>query len=204
VIHGPTGTVGALTYRRAMSDAQPQRPTLAPTLSGTELTRWYWLTSELVGLARLLGVSTGGSKQELTNRLAATLDGQAPLPHRHATGATGDQLSGEVSASTIIPPGQRSSQELRAWFRACIGPSFRFDRHMREFIQSADGTTTLGDAVRHWEATRGGPATAIDPQFEFNRFTRAWWQSNPSGQRGELLAQWAIYRSRPVDARDRV
>lgn len=133
-----------------MSEAREQRPDLVPTLTGAELVRWYWLKSELIGLARGLEVSGGGSKEELTARLAAVLDGYPPPPCSRAAVQLGDQLSGDLSAATLIPPGQRSSQELRAWFRAHIGPSFRFDRHMREFIQSADGTATLADAARHW------------------------------------------------------
>jgi len=43
----------------------------------------------------------------------------------------------------------------------------------------------------------------IDPQFEFNRFTRAWHATNPSGTHAELLADWKLYRSLPLDARDR-
>lgn len=172
-------------------------------LSGTEFLRWYWLKSELISLARLLDVATSGSKEELTTRLAAALDGHASLPSSRAAGSLVDQLSGDLSASTIIPLGQRSSQELRGWFQAHVGSSFRFDRHMRDFIGSADGTTTLGDALKHWESTRNEPVTAIDPQFEFNRFTRAWYVRNPSGTRAELSADWKHYRGLPLDERGR-
>ena len=52
---------------------------MSAALSGAELLRWYWLKTELVGLARQLSVSGSGSKVELTARLVALLDGQ-PLP----------------------------------------------------------------------------------------------------------------------------
>lgn len=172
-------------------------------MTGTELLRWYWLKSELIGLARVLHVATSGSKEELTTRLVAALDGQPLPPTRRAAGAQGHQLSGDLSSSTVIAPGQRSSQELRSWFRAHAGPSFRFDRHMRDFIGSADGTTTLGDALEHWWSTRKQRVTAIDPQFELNRFTRAWYATNLSGTHGELLTAWRQYRSLPVEERDR-
>lgn len=184
-----------------MDDLQPQRPALTPTLTGVELARWYWLKTELVGLARVLGISTSGFKKELTEQLVAVLDGHVPPACQRAVRASGNQLSGHLSASTVIPRGQRSSQKLRAWFQGRVGPSFRFDRHMRKFIESADGTTTLQDALEHWEATRDEPVRTIDPQFEFNRFTREWHQNNPSGLRAQLLAEWVTYRSLPIDAR---
>lgn len=186
-----------------MSDSQTQRPDSAPTFSGAELLRWYWLKIELISLARHLDVATSGSKEELTTRLVAVLDGHSPPPISRAAGRLGDQLSGNLSASTIIPPRQRSSQALRGWFRAVIGPSFRFDRHMRDFIQSDGGITTLGDAVHHWESTRNLPAAVIDPQFEFNRFTRAWHAAKPSGTRAQLLTDWKRYRGLPLNERDR-
>lgn len=112
-------------------------------------------------------------------------------------------LTGDLQTSTVIPPGQRSSQELRGWFRAQVGPSFRFDRHMREFIRSADGMTTLGDAVKHWEATRYESVSVIDRQFEFNRITRTWYGNNPAGTSAQLSADWQHYRSLPIEARGR-
>lgn len=187
-----------------MSEVEGQRPDLTSRLTGAELARWYWLKSELIGFARKLGVASSGSKDELTARLTAVLDGNPPPPrNRRVPARLGDQLCGDLCADTLIPPGQRCSQELRAWFLTHAGPSFRFDLRMREFINAADGTTTLGDAVCHWTSTRNEPVTHIDPQFELNRFTRAWHAGNPSGTRVELLADWKQYRSLPIDERGR-
>ncbi|WP_408647198.1 hypothetical protein [Tessaracoccus coleopterorum] len=77
-----------------------------------------------------------------------------------------------------MPPGQRCSQYLRAWFEAHLGTGFSFDAPMRAFLAEADGVRTLGDALAHYRATRGERA-GIGSQFEFNRFTRAWHASHP-------------------------
>jgi len=176
------------------------RPALTTRLSGAELRRWYWLRSELALFARSLGVSTAGGKIELTDRLCAVLDGRQPEPPtpRRAAGA---QLSGRLSDETVIPPGQRCSEQLRRFFVAQIGPSFRFDAAMRDFIGSGAGRT-LGDAVRHWSTTRTvGAPPDIAPQFELNRFTRDWYQTHPSGSRAELAAAWRTHRSLPAEQR---
>lgn len=96
---------------------------------------------------------------------------------------------------------QRCSQVLRAWFREEIGPAFHFDAEMRDFFASADGTQTLQTALDHWRETRGQGKRAIDPQFEYNRFTRAWHENHPSGSREEFVAAWQAYRSRPIPRR---
>lgn len=186
-----------------------QRPALTPSLTGAELRRWYWLRAELADLARQVGVSGSGSKDELTARLVAALDGETPPPSRRPrTGGTGPQLSGRLTPETVIPAGQRSSQALRRFFEERLGPAFRFDGAMRAFIRDHPGAT-LADALAHWQATRGpagpGPVdqTEIAPQFELNRFTRRWYADHPGGDRAELMAAWRHYRATPTDARPR-
>ena len=187
-----------------MVEPAERRPHLTPSLSGAEVQRWYWLKSELLDFARDLGVSTSGSKDDLAARIVARLDGHRSQPPRgRSRQAREPQLHGELYAETVIPPGQRASQVLREWFTAQLGPSFHFDRYMRDFLAAADGIATLGDAVERWHTTRDQPVTTIDPQFELNRFTRAWHTQHPGGTRAELLVDWQRYRSVPVDVRGR-
>ncbi len=175
------------------------RPPVAAVRTGSELRRWYWLRAELAELAGQLGVSRSGSKAELLERVAAVLDGgvpRAPVPRR--TG--GRQLGEPVGPGTVIPPGQRCSQVLRRFFTAQIGPHFRFDEHMREFVARGAGRT-LADAVEHWYRTRDAPSAPIGEQFEYNRFTRGWFAEQPGGTAAECREAWQRYRALPVDRR---
>lgn len=181
-----------------------ERPALTSSLTGTELLRWYWSKDELVGLARSIGARTSGSKDVLTRRLAALLDGvpfDEPVRARPVGSA---QLSGVLTPSTLVPRGQRCSQVVRAWFAEQLGGPFRFDGEMRAFFAASDGTQTLQDALDHYWATRGQGAKPIDRQFEYNRFTRDWYEKHPAGSREELLDAWRDYRARPLDERGRV
>lgn len=72
---------------------------------------------------------------------------------------------------------------------------------MREFFSTADGTSTLGDAVIHWEATRKSRVSEIGKQFQRNQFTRTWFAEHPDGTRNELHKAWQLHRSLPVDQR---
>lgn len=128
-------TGGAAGLPAAAIGSEEQRPALSGELSGSELQRWYWLRTELVELARQLGVSTVGGKAELTERLATVLDGlpaPAPTPRRRSSSA--GQLEGELTVNTVIPSGQRCSEVLRGFFTAHIGAGFAFDGAMRSFI----------------------------------------------------------------------
>lgn len=179
------------------------RPELTRQLSGAEFLRWYWLKDEVVGFARDLGLRASGPKDLVVRRVAAALDGVAYVEPAPARSPGGAQLAGDLSRDTVIPAGQRCSQAVRAWFVTQVGGGFAFDSPMRAFFAAADGTTTLGDALSHYRATRGSGPDDIDAQFEFNRFTRTWHDRHPGGDRAALLAAWRDYRARPVDERGR-
>lgn len=187
-----------------MCTEKPVRPELSSELGEEEFLRWYWLKDELVDFARGVGARTTGNKDLLTSRIAATLGGrsfQEPAP----TGkGRGHQLQGELSHETIIPAGQRCSQLIRAWMTSQVGSTFHFDVAMREFFFNSDGTRTMREAVEHWYLTRGDTIKSIDAQFEYNRFTRSWYQAHSHGTREALLAAWEDYRDTPVDQRGRV
>lgn len=162
-------------------------------MTEAEFFRWYWLRDELAGFARQLGLSTAGGKVELASRIAARLSGRdapAPSPRR-----SGVQLTGALHRETVIPPGQRSSQVLRQFFEAEVGPAFHFTGPLREFIAAGAGRT-LGEAIDHWASTRNDP-TEIAEQFEYNRFTRRWHAKNPGGSSEQLREEWWEYRSAP-------
>lgn len=188
----------------SVTDPNSRRPALSRGLTGAELQRWYWLKDELTEFARSLGIRTTGGKSLLTQRIAAALDG-LPFtePAQRRTGST-TQLSGALTASTLIPRGQRCSQVVRAWFAEQLGGPFRFDGEMRAFFANTDGTQTLQDALDHYHATRDREPNGIDAQFEYNRFTRAWHSEHRDGSREELLEAWRDYRRRPVDERGRI
>ena len=186
-----------------MTSSSSERPPLTPELPGPELLRWYWLKEELTQFARTLGIRTTGSKQILTQRIAAYLDGRIFTEPTVARPAPSTQLSGTLTGDMMIPVGQRCSQVVRGWFLEQLGPSFRFDKAMRGFFARTDGTQTLADALDHWYATRNMQQQEPAAQFEYNRFTQSWYKLHPNGSRQELLAAWRAYRNQPIDKRGR-
>ena len=173
---------------------EEQRPPLNASLTGTELRRWYWLRSELATFARSLGVSAGGSKVELTVRLAAVLDGEQPPP-RLQRPSPAPPLLLPLTGSTVLVSGQRCTQELRAWFVERIGAGFRFDAAMRSYV--AEGGHTLDEAVAHWHRTGSAEPSQIGAQFELNRFSRDWHLAHPGGTHHDMLTAWSTHRSQP-------
>ena len=180
-----------------------ERPALVRQLSATQFLRWYWLKAELVDFARSAGLSVVGSKEMLSARIAAFLDGMELPPPEVQRRSNTPQLAEPLSRSTKIPPGQRSTQLLRHFFEREIGPGFRFDAAMRAFLSASQGERTLGEAISFFQFTRSQKTKPIDAQFELNRFTRAFYKQNPTASVTVLRAAWRRYRSLPVDVRGR-
>jgi hypothetical protein len=61
------------------------------------------------------------------------------------------------------------------------------------------GYIAPGHQQFHWQAARCQTGRPIAPQFEFNRFTRAWHQSHPGASRAEALRAWRAYRALPAE-----
>lgn len=167
-------------------------------MTAQEFGRWYWTMAELQPFARHLGVSAAGPKADLTSRISARLAGR-PAPETSRRRPSTAQLVGPLTLSTMIPKGQRSTEELRSFFIAAIGPGFRFNGHMRAFLLA--GGATLGEAVEHWHRTVGSPLPAQSESLEFNRFTRAWHAANPTGTTAQCREAWTAHRALPADRR---
>lgn len=75
-------------------------------------------------------------------------------------------------------------------------------RHRRTTLRDAvnGGGITLQELIDLWDATRDRPMSSIAPQFELNRFARAWHAASPGGTHAQMLAAWAAHRARPREA----
>lgn len=168
------------------------RPSLTPTTSAADFLAFYWLKRELMTFCQAHGISAAGSKQELSDRIAAFLaTGSIPtLPKRNAQRTAAPPMPTTFSRQTIIGMGWRCGEPLRAFFVQEIGPRFHFNGVMRHFIKAGAGKT-LADAIDAWHRARQQPQpNEIAPQFEYNRHMRAFFQANPGKTRQAAIAAW--------------
>ncbi|MGL4488835.1 MAG: DUF6434 domain-containing protein, partial [Rhizobiaceae bacterium] len=111
---------------------KPQRPPIETVKSSAELKDWYWLKTEVMNHARMLGLSTSGGKFEIIDRIADFLDGKpGSVPRPRRTGVASkvsglDWHSASLSSATIITANYRNTQNVRRFFIAEIGRHFSF------------------------------------------------------------------------------
>ncbi len=179
-----------------MTDEKTQRPALELGLEASDFLAFYWLKSELVEFCQVNGLPTGGSKGELTERIAHFLrTGELLLPEKRPKLKTDGQVP---TLETVITSNYRSNQINRAFFEEVIGKHFHFSTAFQQFFKDNVGKT-FGDAVAYWykleEQAKRGEKQTIGSQFEYNRFMREYHEQNPDATHATTVAAWKVYRS---------
>jgi len=166
------------------------RPTEIEGLSGDDFVAYYWLKAELVAFCRASGLSTSGSKQQLTERIKLFLDtGKIARPKRTLRSSKSAAMPATISRETVIGSGWRCNQALRSFFEAEIGPLFHFNQFMRDFIKQYGVGQTLQAAIDGWHLSKQ-ERSKIAPQFEYNRHFREYFANNPNATRDDAIRAW--------------
>ncbi|MEM6784638.1 MAG: DUF6434 domain-containing protein [Bacteroidota bacterium] len=171
------------------------RPPLTEHLAVEDFLDFYWLKAELVGFCQRVGLPTGGPKVEVRERVAAYLrDGTVLKPAPKRSGPV-DPMPDVLTGATRIGRGWTCGKRLRAYFAAEVGPSFRFNRALIDFIKTGEGRP-LSEAVAVWRASKENPERPIEGQLEFNRHTRAYHRAHPDATREKVLRAWKAKRAK--------
>jgi hypothetical protein len=171
------------------------RPELTEKTTAADFRAYYWLKEELVAFCRATGLSTAGSKQEITERIGRFLEtGKREAPAISGTKSSG-KMPDHFTRETVIGQNWRCSEPLRAFFSAEIEKPFKFNQVMRDFVKYGQGKT-LGEALDTWEAANESPThTEIAPQFEYNRHMRAYYEAHPDATREDAIKAWKQLRA---------
>lgn len=152
------------------------RPSLTKDIGVQSFKDFYWLKEELQLFCRGNGISTSGSKIEISDRIETYLrTGEIKKPVRKSRLNKRIETQGDLSLDTVIIENHRCSQEVRVFFKTVIS-DFHFSTYIQNYFKKNIGKT-YRDAVNAWyeeEERKKDPAykKKIAPQFEYNQFTR--------------------------------
>ncbi|MFE8699665.1 DUF6434 domain-containing protein [Cytobacillus sp. FJAT-54145] len=178
------------------------RPILSKEIRLQDFKNFYWLKEELQSFCKAIGMSSSGSKQELSDRILKYLEtGEIKTaPKKHYSKPT---KPGHLSLDTVITENHRCSQEVRAFFKTAIGPKFHFSTYIQNYFKNHIGKT-YRDVVDAWykeEERKKDPLykKEIPPQFEYNRFVRDFFKdpSNKGKGRKEAIEAWNRTKRQP-------
>ncbi|MFC0044495.1 DUF6434 domain-containing protein [Metabacillus iocasae] len=180
------------------------RPSLTKEMMVKDFTNFYWLKEELQAFCREHGMSSSGSKLELTKRIETFLTtGERTKPARKSNNQKRAALSADLSLDTVITENHRCSQQARAFFNEVIGPTFHFSTYIQTYFKENVGKT-YRDAVAAWyeeEKRKKQPTykNEIAPQFEYNQFIRDFFADpkNKGKSRAVAIESWNIIKNLP-------
>lgn len=179
------------------------RPNLSKDISIESFKDFYWLKEELQTFCRENGISSTGSKIEISDRIDTFLrTGGIKNPIRKTKINRTLESQVHLSLDTVISENHRCSQDVRAFFKTVI-PKFHFSTYIQNYFKSNIGKT-YRDAVDAWyeeEERKKDPTfkKKIAPQFEYNQFTSDFFADpkNQDKSRAEAIEAWNKIKKLP-------
>jgi len=107
-----------------------------------------------------------------------------------------------LTLDTVIGKNHRCSQEVRAFFKKAIHPTFHFSTYIQNYFKENTGKT-YRDVVKAWyeEERKKQPSyqKEIAPQFEYNRFICDFFNDPKNNGKGrdDAIAAWKNLKLQP-------
>lgn len=178
-----------------------KRPTLNQSIVPDIFGNFYWLKAELIQFCRAQGLSSLGSKIELTERIKKFLEtGVKNNPPTQKINKIRDAQTPITLTTPVIH--YKNDAVTRAFFVSQIGPHFRFNDYLRKLTNKENIKLgmTYGDLVDGWiraEAHKKKSPEEIPRQFEYNRFIQEFFANEKGKSLKEAIKAWKVIKSKP-------
>lgn len=176
-------------------------PVLNRSISEKDFRDFYWLKHELIQFCRTYGLSAVGGKQEVADRIALFLrTGKKQKPVTKIIKKSSKVQA--LSLQTVVTDSFRCTREVRNFFITHLGPQFKFSVVLQKYIKKNFGITFADIIAEHKRLKQlkkeGKLNLEIAEQFEYNRFTRAFFAdpANAGKSRADCIAAWKAIKSK--------
>ena len=189
------------------------RPTLDQNIALKDFNDFYWLKKELILFCRQHTIPSSGGKLAIAARIRHYISTGIivqPKSPSHRAVSTFDWSSEQLCSETKITDNYKNGQNARRFFLRAIGSHFSFNVIFMKWMKDNIGKT-LGDAVIEWKRIDEMKKdkqyiSEIAPQFEYNRYLRAFLNDNPHLTVKDAMKCWKLKRlrrgSREYDRKD--
>jgi len=179
------------------------RPKLDKYISLQDFKDYYWLKEELVTFCKTIGIDTTGGKIDITERIASYIQTGLVIKKvisRKQSRTSKFNWNNEVlSLDTILTDSYKNTENVRKFFTEKIGNHFSFNVLFMNWTKENTGAS-IRDAIEEWKKIYElkkdkNYKTNIAPQFEYNRYMRAFLADNPDKTSKDAMKYWKIKRS---------
>jgi len=175
------------------------RPNLDNKISLKDFNEFYWLKKELIEFCRTIGISSIGGKIEIADRIRNyLLTCKVKKTETKKTKITSKfNWNNEIlTRETIITDSYKNGEKVRSFFIREIGSHFAFNVIFIKWIKENVGKN-LGDAIIEWNRiyemkNDKNYVSEIDPQFEYNRYMRAFLKDNTEMSSKDAMKFWKL------------
>ena len=179
------------------------RPKLDKNISLTDFNDFYWLREELIAYCKSFGIPTSGGKIEIADRIRLYISTGEIIKIKTKSidiKSSFNWNTENITRKTIITDSYKNGENVRSFFIQEIGSHFAFNVIFMKWIRENTGKT-LGDAVLEWNKINDlkkakNYVSEIDPQFEYNRYMRAFLTDNPNLSSKDAMNYWKLKRTR--------
>jgi hypothetical protein len=183
-----------------------KRPYIKEIQTGDELKLWYWLKEELVAYCKLTNLSYVGSKFDVVERIAKTLDNgdkeiSKPLISKRQISKF-NWHSDKLTLDTVLTDSYKNSQNVGRFFKQHCGDKFHFSIPLMDFMKNNYGKT-LQDAINEWQRLNEQSKdknfkSEIPPGNQYNKYVRDFFADNPNMTIKQARHFWKLKRSLPL------
>lgn len=160
------------------------RPQLSVNMNVNEFKDYYYLKEELMAFCRSNGLSSFGSKADLTERIVCFINKEETpsliIKKRN--------IVDTIDEETIIEQNIVCSEKHRAFFKEKIGESFSFNVLFQKWLKENSGKK-YKDAINAYYPLKKAKKE-IEKQFEYNTYIRDFFKDNKGKSLEEAIKCW--------------
>jgi len=160
--------------------------------SKEELYATYYLKKDLINLCKEYGLPTSGSKENLLEYICNLIENKPIKTIKTKRKISNNDF--EPLLEKIIDKNYSNNEIHRAFFKKVIGKHFKFNIQFMNWLEKNKGKKTYEDAVRTYNKIlsdrKNGKKTEIGKQFEYNQYTRDFFENNPKLSKEACIKCW--------------
>ncbi|MDR1259707.1 MAG: SAP domain-containing protein [Tannerellaceae bacterium] len=149
----------------------------------------YYLREELAELCREYNLPSTGSKESLLENICNFIENR-PVVRRAAK----KNSSFAPSPDAMIDVNYRNNEAHRAFFKSFAGSHFKFNVQFMNWLNENKGRKTYREAIAVYNQIaadkKAGKKFPIGGQFEYNRYTRDFFQDNKGLTKDDCIRCW--------------
>jgi len=157
-----------------------------------ELYGTYYLKNDLINLCKEYTLPISGSKENLLEYICNFIQSKPVKKIEMKQKMSNNGF--EPLLEKIIDNNYSNNEIHRTFFKRAIGEHFKFNVQFMNWLEENKGKKTYKEAIKIYNKIllnkKKGKKTIIGKQFEYNQYTRDFFEDNPKLSKDDCIKCW--------------